>query len=155
MFVARVQRQGGHATHGLTPAEVAQRLATHGPNRLAQQGKRPVWLRLLLQFHNVLIYVMLVAAVVTAALGHWLDTGVLLGAVVINALIGFLQEGKALGGAALQLLQGGVGTQAVPVGGRWGRLTHAFSLGTGALRTLTCIKNGEMNFWCFWPLSLM
>ena len=90
-----VQRQGSHATHGLTPAEAAQRLATHGPNRLAQQGKRPVWLRLLLQFHNVLIYVMLVAAVVTAALGHWLDTGVLLGAVVINALIGFLQEGKA------------------------------------------------------------
>ena len=90
-----VQRQGSHATHGLTPAEAAQRLATHGPNRLAQQGKRPVWLRLLLQFHNVLIYVMLVAAVVTAALGHWLDTGVLLGAVLINALIGFLQEGKA------------------------------------------------------------
>ncbi len=65
------------------------------PQSPGEQGKRPVWLRLLLQFHNVLIYVMLVAAVVTAALGHWLDTGVLLGAVVINALIGYMQEGKA------------------------------------------------------------
>jgi magnesium-transporting ATPase (P-type) len=52
-------------------------------------------MRLLYQFHNVLIYVLLIAAVVTAALAHWVDTGVILGVVVINALIGFVQEGKA------------------------------------------------------------
>jgi magnesium-transporting ATPase (P-type) len=49
----------------------------------------------LLQFHNVLIYVLLGAAGVTAALGHGVDTAVILGVVVINALIGFIQEGKA------------------------------------------------------------
>jgi len=43
----------------------------------------------------VLIYVLLAAALVTAALGHWVDTGVIVGVVVINALVGFLQEGKA------------------------------------------------------------
>jgi magnesium-transporting ATPase (P-type) len=53
------------------------------------------FLRFLLQFHNVLIYVLLAAAVVTALLGHWIDSGVILGVVVINAIIGFLQEGKA------------------------------------------------------------
>ena len=43
----------------------------------------------------MLIYVMLASAAITGALGHWIDTGVLLGAVVINAVLGFVQEGKA------------------------------------------------------------
>ena len=90
-----LQQLQSSPTQGLAPEEAARRLAQHGPNRLPQQRKRPAWLRLLLQFHNVLIYVMLVAAAVTAALGHWLDTGVLMGAVIINAIIGFVQEGKA------------------------------------------------------------
>ena len=48
-----------------------------------------------MQFHNILLYVMMGAAAITAALGHWVDTGVLLAAVGVNAVIGFLQEGKA------------------------------------------------------------
>lgn len=80
---------------GLTPAEAAQRLATHGPNRLAG-APRPGWLRRLLgQFNNLLIYVLLVAAGVTLALGDHLDAAVIFGVVLINAVIGFLQEGKA------------------------------------------------------------
>ncbi len=43
----------------------------------------------------MLIYVLLGAAAITALLGHWIDTGVILGVVVINAIIGFIQEGKA------------------------------------------------------------
>jgi len=43
----------------------------------------------------VLIYVLLAAAGVTAAIGHWVDSGVIVGVVLINALIGFIQEGKA------------------------------------------------------------
>jgi magnesium-transporting ATPase (P-type) len=50
---------------------------------------------LLLQFHNLLIYVLLAAAGVTALLAHWVDTSVIVGVVVINAIIGFIQEGKA------------------------------------------------------------
>jgi magnesium-transporting ATPase (P-type) len=80
---------------GLSEAEAARRLALHGPNRLAPPKRRAPLLRLLLQFHNILLYVMMAAAVITAMLGHWIDTGVLMGAVVINALIGFIQEGKA------------------------------------------------------------
>ena len=86
------QRTG---TTGLSAAEAAQRLATHGPNRLTPPKKRGPLLRLLLQFHNVLIYVLLGAAAVTALLGHGVDTAVILGVVIINALIGFIQEGKA------------------------------------------------------------
>jgi len=80
---------------GLTAAEAVRRLELHGPNRLTPPQKRGPWLRFFLQFHNVLIYVLLGAAVVTAALGHWVDTGVIVGVVVINAIIGFIQEGKA------------------------------------------------------------
>lgn len=80
---------------GLTSAEAAARLAEFGPNRLAQARRRGVLMRFLHQFHNILLYVMMGAAVVTAVLGHWIDTCVLFAAVVINAVIGFVQEGKA------------------------------------------------------------
>lgn len=81
--------------HGLTDEEAARRLAKFGPNRLSAPPKRPAWLRLARQFHNVLIYVMLAAAAITLQFDHYLDTAVLLFAVVVNAGIGFIQEGKA------------------------------------------------------------
>ncbi len=80
---------------GLTGAEAARRLAAHGPNRLPEAQTRGPILRFLAHFHNVLIYVLLGAAVVTAALQHWVDTGVILAVVLANAAIGFVQEGKA------------------------------------------------------------
>ncbi len=80
---------------GLDQTEAEARLATHGPNRLRPPKKLGPLRRLLLQFHNVLIYVLLAAAAMTAALAHWVDTGVIIGVIIINALIGFIQEGKA------------------------------------------------------------
>lgn len=81
--------------NGLSSSEVEKRLQKFGHNRLPPVRGRPAWLRFLLQFHNVLIYVMLVAAAITGMLGDWIDTGVLLAAIFVNALIGFVQEGKA------------------------------------------------------------
>jgi magnesium-transporting ATPase (P-type) len=52
-------------------------------------------MRFLWQFHNILIYVLLGAAVITAFLAHWVDMCVILAVVIVNAVIGFLQEGKA------------------------------------------------------------
>ncbi|WP_128515156.1 HAD-IC family P-type ATPase [Tabrizicola thermarum] len=80
---------------GLSRDEAARRLAEHGPNRLPEARSRGPVLRFLAQFDNVLIYVLLAAAVVTAALQHWVDTGVILAVVLANAVIGFIQEGKA------------------------------------------------------------
>ncbi len=80
---------------GLPGALALRRLAEQGPNRLpTREGQGPL-VRFLKQFHNVLIYILLGAALVTALLQHWLDSGVILGVVVINAIIGFIQEGKA------------------------------------------------------------
>ncbi|NDW03151.1 cation-transporting P-type ATPase [Jiella pacifica] len=80
---------------GLTANEAARRLAQHGPNRLPEVRARGPVLRFLMQFHNVLIYVLLGAAAVTGTLQHWVDTGVILAVVLANAVIGFVQEGKA------------------------------------------------------------
>jgi P-type E1-E2 ATPase len=80
---------------GLDEEEAARRLASHGPNLLPEVARRGPFMRFLAQFHNVLIYVLLGAAGVTAALQHWVDTGVILAVVLANALIGYLQEGKA------------------------------------------------------------
>ena len=80
---------------GLTAPEAERRLADHGPNRLPEVQARGPLVRFLRHFHNVLIYVLIGAAVVTGALQHWVDTGVILAVVLANAIIGFIQEGKA------------------------------------------------------------
>ena len=80
---------------GLDPAEAASRFARYGANRLPQAPRRGPIARFLLHFHNILIYVLLASAATTAALGHVIDTGVILAVVVANAIIGFIQEGRA------------------------------------------------------------
>ncbi|MDP3906543.1 HAD-IC family P-type ATPase [Novosphingobium sp.] len=80
---------------GLEAGEAAARLAQHGPNRLPEAARKSAIMRFLRHFHNILIYVLLAAATVTAALGHVVDTGVILAVVVANAVIGFIQEGRA------------------------------------------------------------
>ncbi|MFA9460526.1 cation-transporting P-type ATPase [Thiohalorhabdus methylotrophus] len=85
----------GTTREGLPRGEALERLDRYGPNRLTPPRRRGPVRRFLVQFHNVLIYVLLLSAVTTAALAHWVDTGVILGVVMANAVIGFLQEGKA------------------------------------------------------------
>ena len=96
MDVSAVSEQLNSDIHqGLTNKEVKKRLAEFGKNEIPT-AKKQTWLkRLLLQFHNVLIYVLLVAAIITALMDHWVDTWVIFAVVVINAIIGFVQEGKA------------------------------------------------------------
>ncbi|HAS61106.1 MAG TPA: carbonate dehydratase [Vibrio sp.] len=85
------------STHpqGLASAEANRRLNKFGANKLPTSRGRSVAQRLLAQFHNVLIYVLLVVMIVTALLGHWVDAWVIAGVVIINAIIGFIQEGRA------------------------------------------------------------
>ena len=80
---------------GLTSQEIVQRLQDFGPNQLKPQETQSPLMRFLTQFHNVLIYVLLGAGIVTSLLGHWVDSGVIFGVVIINAIIGHIQEGKA------------------------------------------------------------
>ncbi len=81
--------------HGLSKREAQERQQKYGPNRIPEPPRRSWLMRLLAQFHNVLIYVLLAAGVVTALLDHMVDAWVIAAVVVINALVGFVQEGKA------------------------------------------------------------
>lgn len=80
---------------GLSHTEAERRLAIYGANRLPEGARRSPLVRFVLQFHNILIYVLLGCAIVIGLLNHWIDTGVILAVVVINAIIGYIQEGKA------------------------------------------------------------
>ena len=81
--------------NGLTEEEVNKRQATLGLNHIPEKAKDSMIIRFLRHFNNILIYVLLFAALITASLNHWVDTFVILAVVVINACIGFIQEGKA------------------------------------------------------------
>lgn len=85
---------GSHPT-GLSHAEAQSRLAAQGPNRLTPAPGVPWWQRFARQFHNLLIYVLLLAALLSWLSGHWTDGLVILGVVIINAIVGLIQEGKA------------------------------------------------------------
>jgi magnesium-transporting ATPase (P-type) len=80
---------------GLSRQQAQERLEQFGPNALPEKKGKPAWLRFLAHFNDVLIYVLLAAALLTALMGHWIDTCVILGVAVINALIGHIQESNA------------------------------------------------------------
>ncbi|MFW6236138.1 MAG: cation-translocating P-type ATPase, partial [Desulfovibrionales bacterium] len=81
--------------NGLSRDEAGKRLEEHGPNELPSEEKAGPVKRFFEQFQNVLIYILLVAAVLAALFGEWVDMVVILAVVLINAIIGFIQEGKA------------------------------------------------------------
>jgi len=85
---------------GLDRFAVEHRLAEFGPNTItAQKGQGPL-IRFLLQFHQPLIYILIVSGLVTAFLQEWVDSGVIFGVVLVNAIIGYLQEAKAVNALA-------------------------------------------------------
>lgn len=85
----------GSQTDGLSDEQVQQRQQKYGANRLTPPPGESNWLKLLRQFNNVLIYVLIVAAVMSWLLGRWTDGGVIFAVVIINGIFGFIQEGKA------------------------------------------------------------
>ena len=80
---------------GLDSRQVAERFAQFGPNELPAARSKSLLRRFVDQLNNLLIYILLASALITAALGHAIDTSVILGVVVINAIFGVVQEGKA------------------------------------------------------------
>jgi magnesium-transporting ATPase (P-type) len=80
---------------GLSEDEARRRLSIHGPNEIASEVDVPWWKIVIQQFRDPLIYILLVAALVTLALREFVDSGVILAVVIINAIIGFTQQVRA------------------------------------------------------------
>ncbi len=90
----------GDAEKGLDLFQVKHLQETFGPNTItAKKGQRP-WQRFLLQFHQPLIYILIVSGIITAVLHEWVDSGVIFGVVLVNAVIGYIQEAKAVNALA-------------------------------------------------------
>ncbi|MCK9357464.1 MAG: HAD-IC family P-type ATPase, partial [Dehalococcoidia bacterium] len=80
---------------GLTESEVKERLQSHGPNELTSAKKPPAILVFARQFLSPLIYVLLVAAVISVITGHYMDAIVVFVVLFLNAAIGYFQETQA------------------------------------------------------------
>ena len=80
--------------HGLSTEEAKERLLTDGPNKL-ETKKTPKWQIFIRQFHNMIIYILIVAALLTILMGHYSDAIIIGLVVIINALIGYYQEANA------------------------------------------------------------
>ncbi|WP_424626919.1 HAD-IC family P-type ATPase [Bradyrhizobium sp. SYSU BS000235] len=90
-----LRRLDSNLQSGLPFSEVESRLETYGPNKLPEGRKRGPFMRFLMQFNNILVYVLLAAGFVKLMIGLWLDAFIILAVVVLNALLGYIQEGKA------------------------------------------------------------
>jgi len=80
---------------GLSPDQAARRLAQHGPNELREAPRPGLWHKLLDQFNNFIILILIAAAAISALLGDWLEAAAILAIVVLNAVLGVLQEHRA------------------------------------------------------------
>jgi Ca2+-transporting ATPase len=92
---AVLESLGSERTQGLTEARVAERRAEYGYNELAEAPPVPLWKKLASQFKDLVIWILIVAAVIAGAMGEWADTLAILAIVLLNGIIGFLQEEKA------------------------------------------------------------
>lgn len=116
---------------GLSDGEAHERLERFGPNTLPVAARASLVRRALRQFHHPLIYVLLVAGVITAGLHEFVDSTVIFGVVVVNAVVGFVQESKAE--AALEGLRSMVRTLAKVVRGGLQRTVPSEDLVPGDL----------------------
>lgn len=80
---------------GLTSEEVGRRLAKYGPNKLKGKPKKSLLALFLAQMKDMLIYVLLAAALITLIIGEYMDAVIIISVVLINAVIGIVQESKA------------------------------------------------------------
>jgi Ca2+-transporting ATPase len=80
---------------GLSEAQAKKHLETYGPNKLPERAGISRLKIILHQFTSPLIYILIVAAIVTTFLGDYVDTGVIVAILILNAIIGYFQEYKA------------------------------------------------------------
>ena len=92
-----------NAEEGLSAADVERRRQLCGSNQLTEAPPVPSWEKLLGQFKDLVIWILIAAAVISGLMKEWADTAAILAIVIVNGIIGYLQEEKA--GRALAALQ--------------------------------------------------
>lgn len=80
---------------GITSEQAAQLLERYGKNMLQEAKPKSLLAKFIEQFKNVMIFILLAAAVLSGILGEWTDTIIILLVVILNAVLGVIQENKA------------------------------------------------------------
>lgn len=91
-----LEKTGANLQVGLTTEEAQKRKAKYGANVIPKRKRKTPHELFLQQFNQPLVYILLVASVITAFLNEWVDSAVIFGVVFVNAIVGYLQESKAL-----------------------------------------------------------
>ncbi len=81
--------------HGLSAAEVENRINSCGKNELQEAPPISIWVKIYEQFANFLVILLLVAAVISAVLGDWVEAAAIMTIVLLNAALGVAQESRA------------------------------------------------------------
>src|SRR5688500_17177442 len=87
-----------HETHperGLTDQQVHERRLVHGGTVLQREARLPWWYGFARQFTDLIVLILVAAAVISGVLGEWLDAVVILAIVFLNAVLSFIQEERA------------------------------------------------------------
>ena len=92
---AALKELGVDSRAGLAPDEVSTRLDQYGPNELVHEEKTSPWALFLSQFKNILIVILVVATVLSAFVGEYIDAFIILVIIVFCAVLGFVQEYRA------------------------------------------------------------
>ncbi|MEN8242009.1 MAG: HAD-IC family P-type ATPase, partial [Chloroflexota bacterium] len=80
---------------GLSAAEAQARLSQYGENKLAEAPPTTIWALLWAQFNDFVIWLLIAAALISAFLGEWVETGAIMAIVLLNAILGIVQERRA------------------------------------------------------------
>ena len=116
---------------GLTQAEAERRLEEYGPNQLTEAPPTTFWEMLWEQFNNFVVILLIVAAVVSAVLGDYIEAGAILAIVILNAGLGVVQERRAE--QALAALRKLASPEAHVIRGGSRKLVPAYNLVPGDL----------------------
>jgi Ca2+-transporting ATPase len=92
---AVVKKLGTRLSEGLAPQEAARRLAEFGTNELREAPRPPFWRLVLAQFTNFVVIILIVASLISALNGEWVESAAILAIVLLNAIIGVVQETRA------------------------------------------------------------
>ncbi len=84
-----------NSTTGLSNNVIDERIAKYGENKLIEKKKKSIFQLIIAQLNDILIYILLAAAIISIAVGEIADGIIILFVIIINAVIGVIQESKA------------------------------------------------------------
>jgi len=91
-FEEAIKQLGSDSERGLLEREVRERQKKFGLNKLPEEKPLPSLKIFLEQFRSPLIYILVIAGVITLILREYTDSIVIFGAVILNTIVGFFQE---------------------------------------------------------------